>query len=92
MSATPATAETCTSAVDPFAIHPGLVKKKHGLVMARIRNTNANKLIHSTFPVNDGEAVAHVDFAIDLVSGTAARIELVFLGPDWKVAANRKCN
>lgn len=71
-----------TSAVGPFAIDSGLVPSpQDGDVTVRIRNTNTNKIIHSTFPVIDGEAQAHGDFAIDGVSGTASRVKLAFINP-----------
>ncbi|KUJ12408.1 DUF453-domain-containing protein [Mollisia scopiformis] len=71
-----------TSAVGPFAIDSGLVESpSDGDTTIRIRNTNTNKIIHSTFPVVDGEAEAHGDFAIDGVSGTASRIQLAFINP-----------
>ncbi|PYH93876.1 DUF453-domain-containing protein [Aspergillus ellipticus CBS 707.79] len=50
-------------------------------VTVRILNTNTNKIIHAQFPVIDGEAQADGSFAIDGVSGTAARIELRFIDP-----------
>lgn len=71
-----------TSAVGPFAIDSGLVSSPpDGNATVRIRNTNTNKIIHSTFPVIDGEAQAHGDFAIDGVSGTASRVQLAFINP-----------
>ncbi|KAE8453317.1 hypothetical protein EG329_011384 [Mollisiaceae sp. DMI_Dod_QoI] len=71
-----------TSAVGPFAIDSGLILPPvDGDTTVRIRNTNTNKIIHSTFPVIDGEAQAHGDFAIDGVSGTASRIQLAFINP-----------
>ena len=70
------------SAVGPFAIDSGLVKKSaSGDVTVRIHNTNTNKIIDATFPVVGGEAASHGDFAIDGVEGTAARIQLAFLNP-----------
>ena len=71
-----------TSAVGPFAIDSGLVPPPtDGNATVRIRNTNTNKIIHSTFPVVEGEAQAHGDFAIDGVSGTASRVQLAFINP-----------
>lgn len=72
-----------TSAVGPYALESGLVQGKEvdGKTTVRIFNTNTGKLIHSTFPVIEGEAAADGDFAIDGVSGTASRIELAFLDP-----------
>jgi 2-methylaconitate cis-trans-isomerase PrpF len=71
-----------TSAIGPFAVDSGLVNRKNdGRVTVRIHNTNTGKLIHSTFPVVDGEAGADGSFAIDGVAGTAAKIELAFINP-----------
>ena len=71
-----------TSAIGPFAVDTGMVEISDGeMATVRIHNTNTGKLIHSTFPVIDGEAEAHGSFAIDGVAGTAARIELAFLDP-----------
>lgn len=70
-----------TSAIGPFAIDSGMVEVKDGDACVRICNTNTGKIIHASFPVEDGEAVAKGDFAIDGVAGTAARVELAFLDP-----------
>jgi len=72
-----------TSAVGPFAIDSGLVKCPRGRseVTVRIHNTNTHKLIHATFPVDDTEAVAEGDFAIDGVADTGAKISLSFIEP-----------
>lgn len=71
-----------TSAIGPFAVDAGLVPRpKDGETSVLIRNTNTNKLIRATFPVEDGEAVADGDFAIDGVAGTASKIKLAFQRP-----------
>jgi 2-methylaconitate cis-trans-isomerase PrpF len=70
-----------TSAIGPFAVDSGLVEGKEGMVTVRIHNTNTGKIIHSTFPAVDGEAALSGEFAIDGVSGTAAKIELAFINP-----------
>lgn len=71
-----------TSAIGPFAVDKGMVKsERNGDTTVRIHNTNTGKLIHSTFPISDGEAVAEGRFSIDGVAGTAAKIELAFLNP-----------
>ena len=71
-----------TSAIGPFAIDTGLIKaERDGQATVRIHNTNTDKMIHCTFPVEEGEAVAHGSFAIDGVAGTAAKIELAFMHP-----------
>lgn len=75
-----------TSAVGAFAVDSGLFNigdpgKEERDVTVRIHNTNTGKIIHSTFPVADGEAVADGDFAIDGVAGNAARVKLAFINP-----------
>jgi 2-methylaconitate cis-trans-isomerase PrpF len=50
-------------------------------VTVRIHNTNTGKVIHSTFDVQDGEAVASGGFSIDGVSGSGGRIQLDFVNP-----------
>lgn len=70
------------SAVGPFAVDAGLVPKpKDGEASVLIRNTNTNKHIRATFPVEDGEAVSDGPFAIDGVAGTASKIKLAFRHP-----------
>lgn len=71
-----------TSAIGPFAIDTGMVKShEDGEGTVRIHNTNTGKIIHSTFPVAEGEAATHGNFAIDGVAGTAAKIKLAFINP-----------
>ncbi|PGH27898.1 hypothetical protein AJ80_00448 [Polytolypa hystricis UAMH7299] len=71
------------SAIGPFAIDSRLVQPTRDATSAtvRIRNTNTSKIIDATFPIVDNEAVASGDFAIDGVSGIAAKIQLDFLNP-----------
>ncbi|EAW08992.1 DUF453 domain protein [Aspergillus clavatus NRRL 1] len=72
------------SAVGPYAVDTGLypvAAKGNDSVSVRIFNTNTGKIIRSTFPVVDGEAATSGDFAIDGVSGTAARVRLDFIDP-----------
>lgn len=70
-----------TGAIGPFAVDNGFVKGMNGDTTVRIHNTNTGKIIHSTFPVVDGEAAANGSFSIDGVAGTAAKIELSFINP-----------
>jgi 2-methylaconitate cis-trans-isomerase PrpF len=72
-----------TSAIGPFAIDTGMIEKGDGEATVRIHNTNTGKIIHSTFPLLEGEAAAHGSFAIDGVSGTAAKVELAFMNPAY---------
>jgi 2-methylaconitate cis-trans-isomerase PrpF len=68
------------SATGPFAVDTGMVEgKEDGEVTIRIHNTNTGKIIHSTFPVVQGEAAAEGSFAIDGIAGTSAKIELTFI-------------
>jgi 2-methylaconitate cis-trans-isomerase PrpF len=70
------------SAIGPFAVDSGMIRvKEDGEVTIRIHNTNTGKIIHSTFPVVQGEAAADGSFAIDGVPGTGAKIELAFINP-----------
>ncbi|KAK7207842.1 PrpF protein [Myxozyma melibiosi] len=77
-----------SAAIGPFAYDWGLVDRASVLnadkktATVRIHNTNTRKIIHSTFPVIPGaEAVSDGEFAIDGVSGTAAKIQLDFINP-----------
>ncbi|KKY33114.1 hypothetical protein UCDDA912_g06938 [Diaporthe ampelina] len=73
-----------SSAVGPFAVDSGMVEAPEGAegeFTVRIHNTNTGKIIHAGFPVAGGEAVAHGDFSIDGVSGTAAPVRLDFIRP-----------
>ncbi|KAJ5643752.1 PrpF protein [Penicillium longicatenatum] len=76
------------SAVGPFAVDSGLFPLSQDnldSVSIRIHNTNTGKIIHSSFPVVDGEAASAGDFSIDGVAGTAARIQLDFINPAGSV-------
>lgn len=76
------------SAVGPYAVDSGLFplsQENFDLALVRIHNTNTGKIIHSSFPVVDGEAASTGDFSIDGVAGTAARIQLDFINPAGSV-------
>ncbi|TKX26098.1 hypothetical protein C1H76_1624 [Elsinoe australis] len=71
-----------TSAIGPFAVEAGLVPMPpDGETEVLIKNTNTGKKIRATFEVEDGQAVAGGDFAIDGVAGTSSKISLAFLNP-----------
>src|SRR5215831_8810656 len=70
-----------SSAVGPFAVDEGLVRPNGDTAVVRIFNTNTRKIIRSTFPLEDGRAVAEGDLAIPGVAGTGAPIRLDFLAP-----------
>jgi 2-methylaconitate cis-trans-isomerase PrpF len=69
------------AAVGPFAVDSGLVQVADGQATVRIHNTNTVKIIHSTFPVEEGEARVSGSFEIDGVAGSGAKIELAFQDP-----------
>lgn len=78
------------SAVGPFAVDSQLFSLTEDAdeiesVRVRIHNTNTGKIIHSSFPVIDGEAASTGDFSIDGVAGKAARIRLDFIDPAGSV-------
>lgn len=72
-----------SSAVGPFAVNSKICRIPSTATVAKVRihNTNTGKIIHATFPVDDGEAAASGDFSIDGVSGTAAGVQLDFIDP-----------
>lgn len=72
-----------TSAIGSFAVDSGIIRPKEesGLTTVKVYNTNTDKLIDCTFPISEGEAMAHGAFSIDGVSGTASKIQLDFLDP-----------
>ncbi|KAI0970762.1 DUF453 domain protein [Xylaria arbuscula] len=78
------------AAVGPFAVDTGITSVESGLrngdeATVRIRNTNTDKIIHSSFAVvvdgEGAEAAAGGDLAIDGVSGLASPIRLQFIRP-----------
>lgn len=80
-----------TSAIGPFAVDSGMIPVKDdycGPITVRLYNSNTKKLIHSTFNISDGEAVVEGDFAIDGVSGTAAKVQLDFVRPGGSKTGN----
>src|SRR5437773_1683067 len=70
-----------SSAVGPFAVDEGLVGASGDAATVRIHNTNTKKLIHATFPVEDGRTRSDGDLAIPGVPGTGAPVRLDFLEP-----------
>ncbi|KAJ5793905.1 hypothetical protein N7457_000504 [Penicillium paradoxum] len=77
-----------SSAVGPFAVDARLFPLQDASpdsASVRIHNTNTGKIIHSSFPVVEGEAASSGDFAIDGVAGTAARVQLDFIDPAGSV-------
>ena len=70
-----------SSAVGPFAVDEGLVRPNGDTATVRIFNTNTNKIIHGSFPLEQGMARYDGDLAIPGVSGTGAPIRLDFVQP-----------
>lgn len=72
-----------TSAIGPFAVDSGLVKVQddESECTVRICNTNTGKIIHSCFPVEEGQVVSRGEFEIDGVAAGAAKIRLAFVDP-----------
>ncbi len=70
-----------SSAVGPFAVDERLVHPNGDTATVRIFNTNTQKIIHGTFPVEEGQARYDGDLAIPGVSGTGAPIRLDFVQP-----------
>lgn len=70
-----------TSAVGPFAVDEGLVPAHGETATVRIYNTNTKKLIHGSFPLEDGTARYDGDLVIPGVSGSGAPVRLDFLQP-----------
>ncbi|MFN9128388.1 MAG: 2-methylaconitate cis-trans isomerase PrpF family protein [bacterium] len=70
-----------SSAVGPFAVDEGLVEAADGQALVRIYNTNTDRIIHSTFPVQGGQAVEAGELAIPGVAGTGAPLRRDFLSP-----------
>ena len=70
-----------SSAVGPFALEEGLVTASGESATVRIYNTNTRKIIHGTFPVEDGRPRYGGALPIPGVGGTGAPIRLDFLLP-----------
>lgn len=80
-----------TSAIGPFVVDSGLIKvepptapeeqQQQRQLTVKLYNTNTDKIIHATFPICDGEAVASGTFSIDGVAGTGSKVRLDFIDP-----------
>ena len=75
-----------SSAVGPFAVdealvHPIRFNSSGDSATVRIFNTNTQKIIHGTFPIEDGMTRYDGDLVIPGVSGTGAPIRLDFVQP-----------
>lgn len=68
------------AAVGPFAVERNLVTPEDGTATIRIWMRNTNGIARSSFPVADGTPVYEGDTAISGVPGTAARIDIEFVG------------
>lgn len=70
-----------SSAVGPFAVDEGIVGPNGDTAVVRIFNTNTQKIIRSTFKLEEGRAATDGDLAIPGVAGTGASVRLDFLTP-----------
>jgi 2-methylaconitate cis-trans-isomerase PrpF len=70
-----------SSAIGPFALDEGLIRSFGPEALVRIHNTNTGKIIHSRFPVDDGQAAVDGSLTLPGVSGTGALVRLEFLEP-----------
>jgi 2-methylaconitate cis-trans-isomerase PrpF len=70
-----------SAAVGPFAVDEGLVRVAGDTATIRIFNTNTQKIIVATFPLDGGRARYDGDLAIPGVAGTGAPVRLDFLEP-----------
>jgi 4-oxalomesaconate tautomerase len=68
------------AAVGPFAVERGLVTPPDGIAPVRIWMRNTAGLARASFPVAGGSPVYEGDTAISGVPGTAARIDIEFVG------------
>jgi len=70
-----------SSAVGPFAVDEGLVRVDGDSATVRIFNTNTQKIIRATFPLEGERARYDGDLAIPGVAGTGAPVRLDFIEP-----------
>src|SRR5689334_15601521 len=68
-----------SAAVGPFAVDEGLVRVDSDTATIRIFNTNTQKIIVATFPLDGGRARYDGDLAIPGVAGTGAPVRLDFV-------------
>jgi len=76
-----ATCGNMSSAVGPFAVDEGIVRPNGDTAVVRIFNTNTQRIIRSSFPLEDGRAAVDGDLSIPGVAGTGAPVRLDFLAP-----------
>ncbi|ORX37074.1 PrpF protein [Kockovaella imperatae] len=72
------------SGVGPFAVDEGFIKVPESGksdVTVRIRNVNTDRIIHSTFEVQDGVPVEIGEMQLDGVGATGSPIRLDFVDP-----------
>jgi 2-methylaconitate cis-trans-isomerase PrpF len=70
-----------SSAVGPFAIDEGLLPVDGDSATVRIFNTNTQKIIRATFPLEKDRTRYDGDLAIPGVAGTGAPVRLDFIEP-----------
>ncbi|KAJ4297865.1 hypothetical protein N0V90_005764 [Kalmusia sp. IMI 367209] len=74
------------SAIGPYAYNarllpPDMYAVKNGHITVRMRNTNTNKLIHSTFSVSSGQAAVKGNYTVDGVANKGSMVKLHFERP-----------
>lgn len=70
-----------SSAVGQFAIEEGIFPVADGDATIRMYNTNTDICVHSSFCIEDGQALTAGDLEIPGVSGTGAPVRLDFMDP-----------
>jgi 2-methylaconitate cis-trans-isomerase PrpF len=70
-----------SSAMGPFAVDEGLLTIAGDDALVRIHNTNTGKIIHSRFPMDDGQAAVDGNFELKGVTGVGAPVHLAFQMP-----------
>jgi 2-methylaconitate cis-trans-isomerase PrpF len=70
-----------SSAMGPFAVDEGMVKRSGKEALVRIYNTNTKKIIHARFAMDEGLAAVDGDLVIPGVAGTGSPVRLEFCEP-----------
>jgi hypothetical protein len=70
-----------SAAVGPFAVDEGLVSSVGAEARVRIFSTNTTRMIHSSFSVDQGEAVVDGKMSLPGVAGLGSPVRLEFKNP-----------
>jgi 2-methylaconitate cis-trans-isomerase PrpF len=70
-----------SSAMGPFAVDESLVEASGDEARVIIHNTNTDKLVYATFPLDDGRAAVDGALEIPGVAGSGAPVRLEFRDP-----------